>query len=209
VPRNKLGVTRVADIHRLEYDALLRTQRAYYRVITAETRFTASLIREMHRAFPGNIYEWAGEYRLVDLSKGDFMWPPATLVSQNMATLEEGALRSLTPCRPGDMARIAHDIAVVHAELLLIHPFRDGNGRLARMLADMMALQAGHPPLDFRFAGRGSRQRRHDYVVAVAAGYGGTFAPLERIIADAIQRSVESSGPRGGESPGPSSQTPT
>ena len=34
-------------------------------------------------------------------------------------------------------------IAMVHTELLLIHPFRDGNGRLARWLADIMAAQAG------------------------------------------------------------------
>jgi hypothetical protein len=33
------------------------------------------------------------------------------------------------------------DAHVVHAELLLIHPFREGNGRLARWLADLMALQ--------------------------------------------------------------------
>jgi len=41
-------------------------------------------------------------------------------------------------------------LAVVHTELVLIHPFRaEGNGRVARMLATLMALQAGLPPLDF------------------------------------------------------------
>ena len=32
-------------------------------------------------------------------------------------------------------------VAIEHAELLLIHPFRDGNGRVARWLADVMAVQ--------------------------------------------------------------------
>jgi hypothetical protein len=49
-------------------------------------------------------------------------------------------------------------LAEVHAELILVHPFRDGNGRLARLVALLMALQAGLPPLDFSpMAGRGKR----------------------------------------------------
>jgi len=40
-------------------------------------------------------------------------------------------------------------MAVVHVELVLIHPFRDGNGRVARILSILMGLQAGLPALDF------------------------------------------------------------
>ena len=36
------------------------------------------------------------------------------------------------------------DIAIVHAELLFIHPFREGNGRASRLLATLMAAKAGH-----------------------------------------------------------------
>lgn len=32
-------------------------------------------------------------------------------------------------------------IAITHVELILIHPFREGNGRLSRLLADVMAVQ--------------------------------------------------------------------
>ena len=38
---------------------------------------------------------------------------------------------------------------MVHVELVLIHPFREGNGRLARLLAMLMGLQAGLPMLVF------------------------------------------------------------
>ena len=40
-------------------------------------------------------------------------------------------------------------LAVVHAELILVHPFRDGNGRLARLVSLLMARQAGVHSLDF------------------------------------------------------------
>ena len=36
------------------------------------------------------------------------------------------------------------DIAIVHAELLFIHPFREGNGRATRLLATLMAAKAGY-----------------------------------------------------------------
>lgn len=40
-------------------------------------------------------------------------------------------------------------IAVVHVEFILIHPFREGNGRMGRMLASVMAMQASKPELNF------------------------------------------------------------
>ena len=60
-----------------------------------------------------------------------------------MADLQAGALARCTPCRPADMQKVAAALAEVHVELVLIHPFREGNGRLARLLATLMALQAG------------------------------------------------------------------
>ena len=47
------------------------------------------------------------------------------------------------------MDEIAEAIATVHTEYILIHPFREGNGRLGRLIAVLMGLQAGLPVLDF------------------------------------------------------------
>jgi len=58
-------------------------------------------------------------------------------------------LRVYTPCNFADKEKVIEALANVHTELVLIHPFREGNGRLARMLAIMMGLQAGLPPLNF------------------------------------------------------------
>jgi len=41
------------------------------------------------------------------------------------------------------------DIAIVHGELLLIHPFREGNGRTARILANLMCRKQGYNSLQF------------------------------------------------------------
>ncbi len=136
----------------------------------------------------GEIYEWAGSYRSVDMSKDGFAWPPAFRVRENMARFEEEILSKRTPCRPGQWERISEDLAVVHSEILLIHPFREGNGRLARWVADLMALRAGGPVMDNGFEGKGSRARRHFYLEGVKKGYERDYADLRRFFLDSLTR---------------------
>ena len=75
-----------------------------------------------------------------------------------MAEFERDELAVSTPCEGMDRDRLVSALAHTHGELVIIHPFREGNGRCARLLAWLMALQAGLPPLDFApLAGRGKR----------------------------------------------------
>jgi cell filamentation protein len=173
---------------RTEHEALVQVQAAYQRRIGPETRFTAAMLCQMHRDWMGGIYEWAGEYRTVEVQKGDFRWPPAYRVPQNMDSLEQNLLFRNTPCCPGGLAQVGWRIAEVHAELLLIHPFREGNGRLARWLADLMAFQAGLPPPDYAFRGKGSVGRKTRYLQAVSQGYLREYEALGIFFAEALQR---------------------
>ena len=80
---------------------------------------------------------------------------------------------------------MAEALAAVHAELILIHPFRDGNGRLARLLALLMGLQAGLPPLDFSpLDGRGKKR----YIAAIHAAMGRDYRPLATLFEQIIER---------------------
>jgi cell filamentation protein len=98
------------------------------------------------------------------------------------------ALKRFTPCWPGTATDISHALAVVHAELLLIHPFREGNGRLARWLADLMAAQAGLYLPKYQFTGRGAQASRAEYLEAVQRGYAGDYRALETFFARALER---------------------
>jgi cell filamentation protein len=105
-----------------------------------------------------------------------------------MARFEPGLLREHTPCRSAPLPEVARRIAVVHAELLLIHPFREGNGRLARWLADLMALQAACSVPDYGFRGRGSQRVQARYLEAVKQGYLGDYPALTGFFREAIER---------------------
>jgi len=67
--------------------------------------------------------------------------------------------------------------------LIVIHPFREGNGRLSRLLADVMAVQAGHEPLDYS----AWEQHKAAYIGAIHAGFSGDYARMCEFVASAIQ----------------------
>lgn len=69
-------------------------------------------------------------------------------------------------------------LAVVHAELILIHPIRKGNGRCARVLATLMALQTDLPPLDFSGV-RGNEKRR--YIAAIQQAMGRNYESMKEV----------------------------
>jgi len=75
----------------------------------------------------------------------------------------------------------------VHAELVLVHPFRDGNGRCARVLAVLMGLQDGLPVLDF--AGVRGRERAR-YIAAVHAALDRDYEPMTAVFRGVIARTL-------------------
>lgn len=187
VLRNKLGLKRKTDMDRAEYDALVQVQARYYdEVITPSTRIACKLLRRMHRDWLGSIYEWAGEYRSVELAKGDFVWPPSYIVPENMARFEKEMLAKHTPCKPRELGDVCLSVAMVHADFLYIHPFREGNGRMARWLADIMITQARYPLPAYRFAGKGSQRVRAEYLEAVRRGYDQRYETLARFFEEAV-----------------------
>ena len=187
VLRNRLGVRSVREMAARESAALVAATQRMIDDTRVDQRFAADDVRRMHRLWLGGIYVWAGEYRRVNMGKGDFMFAAAGQVPRLMRELERGALREFTPCRFADAEDQARALATVHAELILIHPFRDGNGRCARLLATLMGLQAGLPALDFGGI-RGETKRR--YIGAVHAALDRDYRPMTATFRGVITRSL-------------------
>ncbi len=94
------------------------------------------------------MYSFAGKYRDVNISKGGFPFAAARFLPVTMKRFEEELLSQL-PNKYSDRNKLISDIATIHGELLFIHPFRDGNGRTARILANLMARKQGYEALNF------------------------------------------------------------
>jgi cell filamentation protein len=178
VLQNKLGITSKAEMNRVEALALEKSFDGFLHVFDKKHRFTSVDICDMHRAWLGEIYEWAGRYRTVNVSKGDFPFAGAGQIPRLMDEFERGVLRRHTPCVFADRGRVLQALAEVHVELVLIHPFREGNGRLARVVTSLMALQAGCS-INFETI---KKQKKQAYFNAVQAGMKRDYAPMGALL---------------------------
>lgn len=187
VLRNLQGIRSVREMAQRESEALLTATRQLIRNTELDRKFTATGICRMHALWLGEIYSWAGEYRQVNVAKDGFMFAAAGEVPRLMREFERGPLREFTPCRFTGLDIQARALAVVHTELVLIHPFREGNGRCSRLLAVLMGLQAGLPALDFGGV-RGEEKRR--YFAAVQAGLDRDYEPMTVVFQRIITRTL-------------------
>lgn len=187
VLQNKQGIIGKRAMDEREAREQFRALNEFLVIYDRDHRFTAADICRMHENWLGSIYEWAGKYRQVNISKGAFTFAMARQVPTLMEKLEQGPLGEFTPCMSTIQEDAVHAIAVVHTELVLIHPFREGNGRLARMLAVLMGLQAGLPPFDFSIIKGRTRQ---EYFTAVQAGLDYNYTPMEEIFRAVLRRTL-------------------
>jgi cell filamentation protein len=176
VLRNLQGITRVDDMEMAESEALMNVRDWALSRFTASHRFTAADVCDIHKHWLSGVYPWAGAYRNVHIGKGGFMFAAAGQIPRLMADFEKTVLAKYTPCRDMDTDSLAKALAVTHAELIIIHPFREGNGRCARLLALLMAMQTGMPTLDFSPL---SGENLETYILSIHAAFRGDYAPLE------------------------------
>lgn len=163
---NKLGITRHEDIDEVE---LVLLKKLYFSVLHEHLpsgHITVRTIKAWHRRWLGNIYAWAGLERSVNMSKDGFPFAAADRIPALLHEYERRCLLPYTPCSGYSRQALIEAIALTHVEFILIHPFREGNGRIARLLADVMATQAGYGPLDYSSWGT----HRARYIQAVQAG---------------------------------------
>ena len=190
VLRNREGIQSAREMARRESGALLAVTEQLIDETSIDQRFGAGDLCRMHRLWLGDIYSWAGQYRQVNMSKDGFTFAAANQIHRLMEELERGPLRDFTPCLFQGVNEQAHALGVVHAELVLIHPFREGNGRCSRLLATLMALQAGLPLLDFDGIRGKSRQR---YFLAIQAAIARDYEPIGAVFRSVIERTLRKS----------------
>lgn len=95
-----------------------------------------------------------------------------------MQAFEEEVLLNL-PNKYDSQKQLIHDIAVVHGELLVIHPFHEGNGRTARVLANLMSRKQGYDALELEKVGE---EEFTFYVSAVRKSAGKDYGKMIEFI---------------------------
>ena len=179
---NKLGITDLQEMNDLELDLLQQLYSAVLSEVEIDQVITVADVFEWHRKWLGNLYEWAGKERSVNVGKGDFHFAAAGQIPYLLKKLDEKYLGQYTPCNRMNDEQLIEAIAIVQAEFILIHPFREGNGRIARLLANVMTLQANKPELDFSSWDR----NRDDYFLAIQVAMDRNYEPMKGFVRQAL-----------------------
>jgi cell filamentation protein len=142
-PRNSLGITDYSQLEPIE-SVLVFKRAAQIEKAGITGNFDPTHLRAIHRYLFQDVFPWAGEFRVVNISKGNSTFGPAQHVAASLTdTLaklnSESLLTSLSP--QAFIARTAFYLGEINA----IHPFREGNGRTQREFIRQLALNAAHP----------------------------------------------------------------
>ncbi|WP_312980457.1 Fic family protein [Corynebacterium sp.] len=142
VLRNKLDIRDAAELQQIEYD-VTQQQAASLEDgdLPIEGTTSAERLSFIHKALLGSIYDWAGEYRDVNITKGGHGFGDHASMGMYMRQLD-GAINRFDWEAATDDQKIDY-LGELHKDLNFAHPFREGNGRAARIFMSDLAAEHG------------------------------------------------------------------
>lgn len=148
---NKLGITDSVSLAREEEKiskkrALELFETGYLDSLEAGTYES---LAKIHEYLFGDIYDFSGKIREVNISKGNFRFAPLIYL--------QAALRSIDKMPQSTFDEIVEK----YVEMNIAHPFREGNGRSTRIWLDLMLKKEINRVVDW------SKVDKEDYLLAM------------------------------------------
>jgi len=148
---NKLGLTSFADLAREEERISKKKARELFEsgmLVKLETgKFSA--LKAIHKYLFDEIYDFAGETRSVNISKGNFRFAPLMYLEATLANIDKMPQSTF------------YEIVEKYVEMNIAHPFRERNGRVSRIWLDLILKSELHMVVDW------SKVDKEDYLLAM------------------------------------------
>lgn len=148
---NKLGITVSAEFSREEEKISKKKAVELFRSgkLNHMKAGTFKTLAEIHKYLFGDIYDFAGEVRNVNISKGGFRFASCMYLDSALENIEK-------------MPQSTFDeIIEKYVEMNIAHPFREGNGRSMRIWLDLILKQELKLVIDW------SKVDKDDYLLAM------------------------------------------
>ncbi|WP_044642069.1 Fic/DOC family protein [Risungbinella massiliensis] len=140
----------INEFHMREYTELFTMEALYTLKRLAQLqkspiygKFNLEHLQQIHQFIFQDIYEWAGALREVDIAKQN-TWFARTIYLQDVAHDIFGSLHREKCLQGLPLEDFSKRAAFYMAEINMLHPFREGNGRSQREFIRCLALQAGY-----------------------------------------------------------------
>lgn len=173
--RNKLGIRQLdlLDYHEREI-VMMRPRQGI-----PSGHFDLKHLKTIHRHLFQDIFDWAGEIRTVEISKGGSQFQFRQFIETGMADVHRRLVES-DFLRRLSVPDFAEGAARIIGDVNSVHPFREGNGRAQMYYLKQLAERAGHPIDLTRIDAKG-------WLEASKASHGGDYGFMAELIARALR----------------------
>lgn len=148
---NKLGLTSSADLAREEERISKKKALELFEngMLDELEAGKFSALQAIHKYLFEEIYDFAGELRTVNISKGSFRFAPLMYLEAALANIDKMPQSNFD------------EIVEKYVEMNIAHPFREGNGRSTRIWLDLIFKTELHKVVDW------SKVDKDDYLLAM------------------------------------------
>ena len=149
--QNKLGLTNEAELARAEEKLSKTRALELYDTGLLDTFEVGTFkgLAAIHKYLFGDVYEFAGQMRTVNIAKGNFRFAPVMYLRPALESIDAMPQSSF------------EEIIEKYVEMNVAHPFREGNGRSTRIWLDCILKKELHQVIDW------SRVDKSDYLLAM------------------------------------------
>lgn len=188
------GILPRSRIIPLEAEGTKKALQYIIRLSEKKTNISPKLIQDVHRVGFSFIFpDWVGKFRAIDVTVGEYEPPhfsKVAVLAKNLCDDLEERLKYIPLSKNEEhfLAEVISLLAWFQHRFVWIHPFKDYNGRVARLLTNLLVLNFGLPVLEIKAETGADRQR---YIKAMKSADQNDFSKLERLIADALKESLQ------------------
>jgi len=146
IPKNKLNIKDEKELRSIEHFLLLEAYKKFAKKLDNE--LDENFFINLHKKTFQDLYKWAGNYRNVDIIKGDTLFCRGIYIKNEMQKLFE-KLRKDNYLKNLDKELFIQKLAYYKCELISIHPFYELNGRIIRLFIDILSINSGYDVIDY------------------------------------------------------------
>ena len=188
------GILPRSKVVTLEAEGVKKAQEYILKLSDKKQVITPQLILDLHKEGFGFIFpKWAGKFRKIEVMVGVYEPPQFIQIPELIKNLCDDLseqLKRLPQSEDGELflPELIALLAWFQHRFVWVHPFQDYNGRIARLLTNLILLNLDLPIITIP---SDTGEEREQYVTAMKAADQHDCSKLETLIAEALQKSLE------------------
>ena len=187
VLRNKLDIRNEKTLDRIEAEQSRMNMMLMYE--RGFQDFSPEGLRTIHKFLFGDIYEWAGEYRLINIEKREKLLAGRSIWYSNDEDIPNDLQNAfdelyIRPWEEYDREEFVSALSHTFPKIWQVHPFREGNTRTVVMMMTFFVEHYGYY-MDQELLAESAGYVRDSFVMASLDQFS-EYEYLERILMDAV-----------------------